>query len=363
MYKQFFVILGLILFSSLLLYHNVNGQSYDSTHVTQNDIYGDLTIISNTEGNEQIVHISHDQLLFDVTPHYDDAGKLVSFSLKLKPGLDNLYKDLGYFDKPKNTVLIYPSFTQAAYGKDGFYDFYNNKCDTKCLTVKIPNDVHGTQASSIAGAWVLKLLNYPYLKDEDVDKNPDVLKQYKRVIVLHNEYVTKKEFDAITSHPDVIFLYPNALYAEVQADYDHNTITLVKGHGYPESQIKNGFGWKSDNSKYEYDVNCDNWYFYKSAESRVMLNCYPEYRLLTSEQMLRTLHNKDAANLLDDINNWLRYPNDASSTTTLLNDYDVKGTHIPLWVKNSALHAVNFEITKTEFAHILRYLYDHNLLG
>ncbi|MDE1727489.1 MAG: hypothetical protein KGH89_09565, partial [Thaumarchaeota archaeon] len=105
-------------------------------------------------------------------------------------------------------------------------------------------------------AWVLKLLNYSYVKDQDVDKNPDILKQYKRVIILHNEYVTKKEFDAITSHPDVVFLYPNALYAQVQTNYDNDTITLVRGHGYPDSAIRNGFDWKYDNSRYEYDIDC-----------------------------------------------------------------------------------------------------------
>lgn len=114
------------------------------------------------------------------------------------------------------------------------------------------------QSSSIIGAWVLKLLNYSYVKDQDVDKNPDILKQYKRVIVLHNEYVTKKEFDAITSHPDVVFLYPNALYAQVKTNYDNGTITLVRGHGYPDSTIGNGFDWKYDNSRYEYDIDCNN---------------------------------------------------------------------------------------------------------
>ncbi|SMH72212.1 hypothetical protein [Candidatus Nitrosotalea okcheonensis] len=34
------------------------------------------------------------------------------------------------------------------------------------------------QSSSIIGAWVLKL-NYSYVKDHDVDKNPNILKQYK----------------------------------------------------------------------------------------------------------------------------------------------------------------------------------------
>jgi len=301
-------------------------------------------------------------LLFNVIPHNDENGKLISLSLELKPGLDNLYKDLGLFDKPRDIVFIYPSFTQAAYGKDGFYDFYNNKCDTKCLTVKIPTGIHGFQSSSIAGAWVLKLLNYPYLKDEDVDKNPDVLKQYKRVIVLHNEYVTKKEFDAITNHPDVIFLYPNALYSEVKADYTANTITLVRGHNYPDLKVKNGFDWDHDNSKYEYNVNCNNWYFYKSGD-HAMLNCYPEYKLLYSEHLLRLLQNKDPTNLLNDLNNWLRYPNDQSVTVDLLNEFDVKGKHMPSWVKNPATWTLNGDITKTEFAHLLRYLSDQNMLN
>jgi hypothetical protein len=201
------------------------------------------------------------------------------------------------------------------------------------------------------------------LKDEDVDKNPDILNQYKRVIVLHNEYVTKKEFDAITSHPDVIFLYPNALYAEVKTDYSQNVITLVKGHGYPDISLKNGFGWKSDNSKYEYDVNCNNWYFYKSVENKTMLNCYPEYSLLRSEQLIRTLHIKDPTDLLNDINNWLRYPDDSSSINAILNDYDVQGTHIPAWVKQTALYLENSDIGKTEFSHLIRYLYEQKLLG
>ena len=72
------------------------------------------------------------------------------------------------------------------------------------------------------------------------------------MIVLPNEYVTKKEFDAITNHPDVVFLYPNALYAQVRTNYTDNTITLVHGHGYPDIKIKNGFGWKYDSSKYDY---------------------------------------------------------------------------------------------------------------
>ena len=45
--------------------------------------------------------------------------------------------------------------------------------------------------------------------------------------MLHNEYVTQAMFDAITNHPNVIYLYPNALYAEIEVDYENNLITLI----------------------------------------------------------------------------------------------------------------------------------------
>ena len=79
--------------------------------------------------------------------------------------------------------------------------------------------------------------------------------------MLHNEYVTEKEFDAITNYPKVVYLYPNALYAKVISNYDNNTITLIRGHEYPSPQIGNGFDWKFDNSVLEYDNSCADWKF------------------------------------------------------------------------------------------------------
>jgi hypothetical protein len=135
---------------------------------------------------------------------------------------------------------------------------------------------------------VLFLLHYDLVTDITVDRNPDILKKYNEVIVLHNEYVTQKEFDAITSFPNVTYLYPNALYAKITANYTSNTITLIRGHGYPDPSIGNGFDWKLDNSKYEYDTYCDNWQFY-SVDNGQMLNCYPEFRLFFSKNLLETL--------------------------------------------------------------------------
>ncbi|MGI0075464.1 MAG: hypothetical protein ACREA5_05930, partial [Nitrosotalea sp.] len=114
-----------------------------------------------------------------------------------------------------------------------------------------------------------------------------------RVIMLHNEYVTNKEFDAVTSYPDVIYLYPNSMYAQVKTNYTANTIILVNGHGYPNKTISNGFSWKSDNSKYEYDTKCTNWNFLP-VKNGVMLNCYPEYRMLYDVNLLQSLQLSDS---------------------------------------------------------------------
>ena len=104
--------------------------------------------------------------------------------------------------------------------------------------------------------------------------------------MLHNEYVTRAMFDAITSHPNVIYLYPNALYAEIEVDYNDSTITLIRGHNYPDPEIKNGFDWEFDNTHpYEYDYQCLNMEFYKTDDGW-MTNCYPEMLFLDDTKTL-----------------------------------------------------------------------------
>lgn len=188
----------------------------------------------------------------------------------------------------KNSVVILPIFTSTAYYEPGFYTYYRGECDTKCVTKKIEyGKPYGFSASSNA-IKVLRSLGYKEITDIDVDKNPTILSKYKKVIVLHNEYVTQKEFDAITKHPHVLYLYPNALYAEVSVDYQNDTITLVRGHGYPSKEIGNGFDWKFDNSKFEYDHLCSNWKFTEIPNGK-MLNCYPQNIIFSDYNLLKSI--------------------------------------------------------------------------
>ncbi len=92
--------------------------------------------------------------------------------------------------KSEKTVVVFPTFTDSAYKEPGFYTYYREECNTKCLSIKIQNNFL-PQANPNA-VQVLKLLGYSFITDVDVDKNPSILNKYSKVITLHNEYVTKK---------------------------------------------------------------------------------------------------------------------------------------------------------------------------
>ena len=175
-----------------------------------------------------------------------------------------------------STIVIYPIFTSAAYSDSGFYAFFSGDCDESCLNnISFKNPDINYNSSGIT-TQILHIIGYDFITDIDVDKNPDILKNYQTVILLHNEYVTKKMFDAITSHPNLIFLSPNALYAEIEVDYNNDTIKLIRGHNYPPG-VSNGFGYEIEEQfhKYESDGLCLDWEFFKIKNGH-HLNCYPD---------------------------------------------------------------------------------------
>ena len=204
----------------------------------------------------------------------NERGVWRSTALGLNPNKMDMYNEVAVWNDPQKTVVVYPYFTSIAYNEPGFYTYYNGECDD-CTTAKFaPPTVLYT--SSGVGHQALTLLGYPTITDVEIDKNPSILQQFDKVIMLHNEYVTRAMFDAITNHPNVIYLYPNALYAEIEVNYIDETITLIRGHNYPEPEITNGFGWEFDNTHpYEFDSLCAGMEFYQ-IENGWMTNCYPE---------------------------------------------------------------------------------------
>jgi len=192
------------------------------------------------------------------------------------PELD-YYSDYESLRPTTKAVVVYPIFTQSAYEWDGIHDYYAGYCDS-CLSTPIQEYYEKTFASSGNGYRILEFLGYEVIDDIDIDKNPAILEKYDKVILLHNEFVTRAEFEAITQHPNVIYLYPHALTSEIQADYSTNTISLIRGPGFPDENVVNGFDWEFDNSEFFDDWSCVNWKFYE-INNGYMLNCYPETEL------------------------------------------------------------------------------------
>ena len=184
---------------------------------------------------------------------------------------------IGYLKPNNNSVVIYPIFTSAAYHEPGFYTYFGGNCDESCVTDISFENPEFKYTSSGLTAQILYHVGYDFLTEIEVDKNPELLQNYDTVILLHNEYVTKKMFDAISNHPNLIFLAPNALYAEINVNYDDNTMTLIRGHNYPEFEIKNGFDYEIEERfhDYEYDSECLTWEFIE-IENGFHLNCYPD---------------------------------------------------------------------------------------
>ena len=215
-----------------------------------------------------------------------DGGNQVwsSLMLGLNPNKLDMYNEVAVWNDPQKTVVVYPYFTSVAYNEPGFYTYYRGECDD-CTTTKFaPPTVLYT--SSGIGHQALTMLGYPTITDADIDRNPSILQQFDKVIMLHNEYVTRTVFDAVTNHPKVIYLYPNALYAEIEVNYLDETITLIRGHNYPAPGITNGFDWEFDNTDpYEFDSLCQSIEFYK-IKNGWMTNCYPENIFLRDSQQL-----------------------------------------------------------------------------
>jgi len=221
----------------------------------------------------------------------DGQKKWISPLLALHPHKMDQYNEIAlWHDDSQSSVVVFPVFTATAYADGGFYDYYAGKCDDcTTTTIKLPQLLYTSSGNALQA---FDLLGYDIIDDITVDKNPDILKKYDKVIMLHNEYVTRTIFDAVTTHPKVIYLYPNALYAEINVNYIDNTITLIRGHDYPpEDPVSNGFDWEFDNTHpFEYDNDCFTMELYTINDPRSngnthwMTNCYPDLLFYADEQ-------------------------------------------------------------------------------
>ncbi len=263
------------------------------------ELLSDITPINITQQGTGEIILTTGNSIFDVFYYSGDLlyneKKIPSTILKeqhylLKPENTELYREIGVGFEQHNSVFVVPIFTMTAYSEPGFYNYFREECDIECLKdIPIRYESRLTFESSANTIKVLRLLGYPYITDIEIDKNPSILELFDKVILLHSEYVTQNEFEAITKHPKVIYLHPNALYAQIEVDYEKEAITLIRGHNYPSPEIKNGFEWKFDNTHpFEYDTVCEDWDFIE-IDNGIMLNCYPEKIIFQDERLLKAI--------------------------------------------------------------------------
>lgn len=193
-----------------------------------------------------------------------------------KPYDDTTYEKLRY--KGENVIVLIPAFTESAYAVGGFYDYYSGECGKECLDIPLnPGRPDKWGTYNMKTVNLLRSLGYPMITDVDAHyylvKDPDYLNQYDTIILLHSEYITRELYKAITTHQNVIYLAPNALYAEIT--FDGINMQLVRGHGYPDKSVSNGFDWPHENTPEEYDLDCFMWKF-RQVSNGWQLNCVQE---------------------------------------------------------------------------------------
>lgn len=187
--------------------------------------------------------------------------------------------------KGKSILVVVPVLTANAYSHPGFYDYYNGTCGEECLTITINQHPIFIYESSRNSIELFKRLGATMISDYDLDAVPDMIFKYDKLILLHQEYATQKMFDAIQKHPNVIYLYPNALHAKIKVA--EGKMTLLEGHGYKGKD--NGFGWEYDNTRPdEFDDFCVP-YHWDIIPNGKQLDCYPDAYILKHPLMLKEI--------------------------------------------------------------------------
>lgn len=152
----------------------------------------------------------------------------------------------------KRMAFVEPTFTDAAYNVDGFYEFYfkyhhipegvNVTTDLNLMTSEIPQEIDRRYFLPFVERLknVIPDAEISIIRDQDVHNgallSEDGTNTYDVLLLLHNEYVTQKAYDSFRNFVKnggiIIFIDPNIFYAEVTYDEDTCSITLVKGHDW-----------------------------------------------------------------------------------------------------------------------------------
>ncbi len=218
----------------------------------------------------------------------DHAGNTNHAETTINAAIDNNNSAMRIKEKSPKLAFVRPTFTEAAYQQQGFFDFYfkygfppfgkNITTDLDMLTVKTPRSVSefpGNDIRHLSGISSLVPINgtelhdasqsffpnpqkfwMPFitnvskvapnstltiLRDEDIDDGNLFLPKSKTnafdiLFLFNNEYVTQQEYNNlkqfVINGGTIVFIDANVFRAEVTYDGNTGTITLVKGHDW-----------------------------------------------------------------------------------------------------------------------------------
>ena len=183
----------------------------------------------------------------------DDSGNENWDEVRVDIGQANSRGNRDGQDVASSLAFVDPSFTDAAYGVGGFYEFYAKyhgtgfdefiTADLDLMTADISANpdlsyyepiVEKVKTSMQLGSKVT------ILSDMDVHDGvifgPGGDNAFRALFLLHNEYVTQQEYDNLKrfvyNGGTLVFIDSNAFYAEVSYDREECNVTLVKGHDW-----------------------------------------------------------------------------------------------------------------------------------
>ena len=258
--------------------------------------------LQNTNLRDYESCINQDELFFVDLPFHDKINEVI-------PEMKDIYLEI--MNNDDKTIVIYPTISLHAFSQQCIWDYYvPDSEDCKIIQLVTETDLASMNDNiwlnpafieNVSGYFLyntnltsfqtLRLLNYEMLSDLEIEKDPNILNDYDKIIVLHNKYVSKKIFDAITNHPKVIYLNPGALSEEVTIDFTNNTITVLSPIKYPEEKNhRNDFLWEYDNTDKEFeDCYLTDDPKFEVVSNGIMTNCVSENLLSKSKEFLKII--------------------------------------------------------------------------
>ena len=221
-----------------------------------------ITLDLNTTGSHRILakatdnsgRENWDEVILNVVAPVNSTGQSEELNSTLQDKVNSSISLPSDQQPPtkKRIAFVDPTFTDAAYTADGFYDFYfkyndvpkgvNVTTDLNFMTANLPEELDRGYIAPLVEAVINSHpdAEVSIIRDQDVHNgallNEDGSNAYDALILLHQEYVTQENYNSfknfVKNGGTIIFLDPNIFYAEVTYDEDTCSVTLVKGHDW-----------------------------------------------------------------------------------------------------------------------------------